>query len=229
MTPFRGTNRVTSGYRLPDRTDHNGIDITNPYGDWNVREVTGAEVTKIYENSVRGLVLETTTDAGDLQRYQHLESVLVKVGQKVAQGAVIAVSGNSGECYGTARDDNGYMAGRHLHFEVLKGGKTLVNPSAWLGLPNKKGDYPGNDDLDGATPDPEQPITGLVQLITTPLSEGDRKKFEELAEKLGVGVGVYEGGATDIAEAVLTLKVALANSRHTSENIEQGLNELGVV
>ena len=27
MLIFRGRNRVTSGYRLPDRPDHNGLDI----------------------------------------------------------------------------------------------------------------------------------------------------------------------------------------------------------
>lgn len=163
MTPFKGTNRVTSGFRLPGRANHNGIDVTNPYGDWTVREVTGATVTKIYNNAVRGLVLETTTSAGDLQRYQHLKSTLVKVGQKLPQGTPIAISGNTGDCDGTARADNEYTAGRHLHFEVLKGGKTIVNPSAWLGLPNVVGDYPSNDSVDGdAPPAPVDPTPGTM-------------------------------------------------------------------
>lgn len=150
MTPFAGTNRVTSGYRLPGRADHNGIDVTNPFGAWRLREVTGGTVTRIWTQASRGLTLEVTTAAGDIERYQHLDETLVTFGQKVPQGTQIAVAGNTGHCIGGARADNGYMAGRHLHFEVLKGGQFLVNPAPWLGLPNKAGDYAGNDDLDGA-------------------------------------------------------------------------------
>lgn len=177
MTPFEGINRVTSGYRLKGRPSHNGIDVTNPNGSWRVREVTGGKVTKIYTNAVRGLVLEVTTDAGDLERYQHLKQALVSVGQKVPQRAEIAVAGNTGECEGTARADNEYMAGRHLHFEVLKGGKSIVNPSEWLGLPNATGDYPGNNDLDGAPTVPEDTeltkILGGVRQAKATLTEAE--------------------------------------------------------
>lgn len=156
MTPFKGANTVTSprGSRTLNGVAafHAGIDVTNPGGSWRVREVTGGVVSKIYTTAARGLVLEVTTDTGAIERYQHLKETLADVGQSVPQGAEIAVAGNSGECYGTPRADNEYMGGRHLHFEVLVGGKTSDAAAQWLGLPNKAGSYAGNDERDGAAP-----------------------------------------------------------------------------
>lgn len=186
MTPFKGTNLETSPFRHPSRPSHNGIDITNPNGDWVVRETTGGTVTKIYFNNVRGKVIEVTTPAGDIERYQHLREVRVTVGQKVPQGTHIAVAGNTGSCEGAARADNEFLAGRHLHFEVLKGGKTFVNPSPWLGLPNAKGEYPGDDKIDGSSAAPPPSVTppAGAKAIKVWASEGDMPKLMALIKEI---------------------------------------------
>ncbi|MEG1406541.1 MAG: M23 family metallopeptidase [Ruthenibacterium sp.] len=165
MTAFEGVNRVTSphGYREVwvrgklQREVHRGHDIvpTRFAGEvvsesaWNVREVTGGVVLRIAYDKSRGNYIDVTTQKGVFERYQHLAKILVQVGQKVAQGAVIAVAGNTGN-----------STARHLHFGVYRGGsaeRNAIEPSAWDGLPNKAGIYSGNNTVDGAATPPVPP------------------------------------------------------------------------
>lgn len=157
MTPFEKTNRVTSIYgnrKNPTGAGyqfHAGIDVVNtlnsganPTSKNEVREVTGGKVTARYFNKYRGNVVEVTTATGAIERYQHLSSFNVSVGQNVEQGAVLGVAGKTGD-----------SSGVHLHFEVLVNGKT-VEPSAWLGLPNKTGTYNGNNNKDSSNNNEQQ-------------------------------------------------------------------------
>ncbi|MDL2214342.1 M23 family metallopeptidase [Clostridia bacterium OttesenSCG-928-O13] len=189
-----------------------------PESAWNVRECTGGEVVRIAHDSARGHYVDVQTDANTFERYQHMKSIAVKVGQKVPQGATLGVAGSTGS-----------STARHLHFGVYRGGTkeaNAINPTQWSGVPNAVGTYPGNDNIDGATPAP--PSTGLVQLITTPLSEGDRKKFEELAEKLGVGVGVYEGELTDSDVIKVYIQQIIAGSQQAVDAGKLVLAKMGV-
>ena len=56
-----------------------------------------------------------------MTRYAHLNSIVVKYGQTVRQGQLIAYSGASGG-----------VTGAHLHFELWKNGK-VVNPMQYIG------------------------------------------------------------------------------------------------
>ncbi len=57
---------------------------------------------------------------GYVTRYAHLSKFLVTLGQQVAQGDTIAISGNTG-----------YSTGAHLHFEIMKNG-AVRNPLDFL-------------------------------------------------------------------------------------------------
>ena len=137
MLLFKGRNRITSGYRLPDRPDHNGLDIV---GD------DSKDVLCPVAGTVRGSTMITDkndstwewgnyvrVDDGEGNRlfFCHLDSRAVSVGQKVNPGDRLGVMGNTG-----------YSFGAHTHFEVRKSdGKTTLDPAAYLGIPNAKGTY----------------------------------------------------------------------------------------
>lgn len=174
MTPFRGTNRITSPYGwrtytnnagVTIREHHNGIDVvpTRYAGEdvagnaWDFREVTGGCVIEVSTgwNAGRGTLIKVQTAPGVIEIYQHCAAVYVKVGQQVPQGTVLGRAGATGN-----------VTGAHLHFEVQVNGSPL-EPSAWLGLPNAGGTYPGDDTLDnGQTDEPaDPPVAAQLQTL----------------------------------------------------------------
>lgn len=160
MTPFENGNTVTSVYGNRKYTYkgktisefHYGIDVTNKNVQGvvtngnRVREVTGGTVVRVYSDTARGNVVEVQTSATTIERYQHFASVSVKIGQILKQGDLIGIAGMTG-----------MSTGVHLHFEVLVNGKT-VEPSAWLGLPNKAGVYIGNNYTDNSPSQNDHPL-----------------------------------------------------------------------
>lgn len=199
MTPFKGTNRITSpyGWRTYQnsagqtvREHHNGIDLvpTDYPGQvldadaWCYREVTGGDVVEASTgwNGGRGTLVKVQTAPGVIQIYQHNAENLVRVGQRVPQGTILARAGGTGN-----------VTGDHLHFEVQVNG-TPVDPSPWLGLPNAAGTYPGNDTLDGApaqdTEDaPANSELSAIQLVSlAPLTDDQVRQTDALAESLGL-------------------------------------------
>ncbi|NBP68439.1 MAG: hypothetical protein EBR30_07700 [Cytophagia bacterium] len=94
--------------------NHPGIDITATRGtevvasaDGYVSEVTKSELLAGYGNTIELSHSQTLSS-----RYAHLETILVRQGQKVKKGQVIGTVGNSG----------GSIA-PHLHYEVLRNGR----------------------------------------------------------------------------------------------------------
>lgn len=177
MTPFAGTNRVTSpfGPRISPITKktehHNGQDIVTT-GDWTVRECTGGVVLRVTSDKWRGNYVDVQTAPGVFERYQHMARIYVKAGDRVPQGTPLGIAGSTGDSTGV-----------HLHFEVQKNG-AAVNPSPWSGIPNVIGSYPGNNNIDGKTqdPDPIVPVPSkMVTLQIGPMSSGDKSTIESLA------------------------------------------------
>lgn len=137
MLLFKGRNRITSGYRLPDRPDHNGLDIVGDDSKDVLCPVSGtvrsSTIITDKSNSTWEWGNYVRVDDADGNRlfFCHLDSRAVSVGQKVNPGDRLGVMGNTG-----------YSFGAHTHFEVRKSdGKTTLDPAAYLGVPNAKGTY----------------------------------------------------------------------------------------
>ena len=199
MTPFKGTNRITSPYGWRTYTNaagktirehHNGIDVvpTRYAGEsvkddaWDFREVTGGRVIEVSTgwNSGRGTLIMVQNSPGVIEIYHHGAAVYVTVGQQVPQGTVLGRAGATGN-----------VTGAHLHFEVQVNGSP-VEPSAWLGLPNAGGTYDGNDTLDKpAEAEPEQPpVKAELQTLCILDAGGD---IVAKAQALGLPVHAVQG------------------------------------
>ncbi len=121
--PVRGW--VTSGFgyrRSPftgKRQFHTGIDIATRLGTPIVAPADGVVTYTGWEGGF-GRMLVINHGHGIVTRYGHLHRILVKVGQRVKRGQVIATVGNSGR-----------STGPHLHYEVLLSG-VPTNPRYYI-------------------------------------------------------------------------------------------------
>lgn len=95
------------------RKFHRGIDINCNWGT-PVHSPGDGRVISVERQSGFGLVVEVDHGFGYITIYAHLSKALVKRGEKVKRGQVIAKSGNSG-----------LSSGPHLHYEVHHNGKAL--------------------------------------------------------------------------------------------------------
>jgi murein DD-endopeptidase MepM/ murein hydrolase activator NlpD len=119
LWPVRG--RVVEGYGSgPDGTHNDGINIAAPRGA--AVQATDGGVVAYAGNELRGygnLVLIKHAN-GWISAYAHCDLILVKTGQKVARGQVIARVGATGN-----------VSEPQLHFE-LRRGKRPVDPRGYL-------------------------------------------------------------------------------------------------
>jgi murein DD-endopeptidase MepM/ murein hydrolase activator NlpD len=98
---------------------HDGIDIGADYGI-SIKASASGIVTLAERTSGYGLAVKISHGRGIYTLYGHASKLLVKVGQTVKKGDVIAKVGSSGR-----------STGPHLHFEVLLYG-TPVSPLQYL-------------------------------------------------------------------------------------------------
>lgn len=145
MLIFKGRNRVTSGFQLSDRPDHNGLDIVGDDSKDILCPVEGTvKSSTIITNKNDptwewGNYVRVDDKNGNRLYFCHMESRAVSVGQKVSPGTKLGVMGNTG-----------YSFGAHTHFEARKSdNKTLLNPATYLGIPNAKGTYEESDNVNG--------------------------------------------------------------------------------
>ncbi len=116
--PVPASQRVTSnyGYRIhpvyKTKKFHSGIDIGAGYGSDIVAAESGTVTTATY-GSGYGKYVVVNHGSGITTLYAHCSSLLVKAGDKVTRGQVIAKVGSTG-----------VSTGNHLHFEVRINGAT---------------------------------------------------------------------------------------------------------
>ncbi|MCX4099098.1 peptidoglycan DD-metalloendopeptidase family protein [Nocardia sp. alder85J] len=122
---------IGSGYRTPDRPDHRGVDFPVPEGS-PIYALADGTVTAAQDTGVEGfsawIVISHVIDGTPMSTvYGHMNpgGVLVKVGDQVTAGQLIARSGDSGE-----------STGPHLHFEIWHGDRlgagTDTDPTPYL-------------------------------------------------------------------------------------------------
>jgi murein DD-endopeptidase MepM/ murein hydrolase activator NlpD len=107
------------GYRKSFGDNHTGIDLAANSGT-PIYAADGGTVKVASRNGNYGLVVYIDHGNGYVTRYAHCSKLLVKVGQKVAQGEKIALVGSTGK-----------STGPHLHFEIRYNG-TAKNPKNYL-------------------------------------------------------------------------------------------------
>jgi len=101
------------------RVHHSGVDFAGKMGS-DVVSVAAGVVTYSGKRSGYGRLVEINHGNGYSTRYGHSSELLVKVGDTVKKGQVVAKMGTSGR-----------STGPHVHFEVLLNGRA-VNPKKYI-------------------------------------------------------------------------------------------------
>ncbi|HZK72173.1 MAG TPA: peptidoglycan DD-metalloendopeptidase family protein [Clostridia bacterium] len=119
--PVPASTRISSrfGDRVGRSAPHQGLDIAAPTGT----TIVAASGGKVINSSARGAygnLVIIDHGSGIATYYAHCSKLLVKVGDKVTAGSVIAKVGNTG-----------HSTGPHCHFEVRENGHE-VNPLNYL-------------------------------------------------------------------------------------------------
>jgi len=110
-------NPVTGRYAM-----HEGVDFPAPRGT-PIEAAAGGVVTEAGPESGYGNMLEIDHGDGISTRYAHASELLVKKGDVVERGQLIARVGSTGR-----------STGSHLHFEVRLAGQPL-DPKLFIGPP----------------------------------------------------------------------------------------------
>ncbi|MFZ4542241.1 MAG: M23 family metallopeptidase [Rickettsiales bacterium] len=108
VDPFRGTLSY-----------HAGMDLAGPYGA-KVMAANDGRVAFAGWKTAYGNAVDVKHEYGFTTRYGHLRQVLVRPGQFVKKGQVIAIQGSTGR-----------STGEHLHYEVRYNDQA-INPSNFL-------------------------------------------------------------------------------------------------
>ena len=101
------------------RRFHEGIDIAAPHGN-GVYAYTSGKIVQAGWNGGYGLSILIDHGNGLKTRYAHLSKIGVRIGQRVETGDRIGAIGSTGN-----------STGPHLHFEVIKNGRTQ-NPLNYI-------------------------------------------------------------------------------------------------
>ena len=110
---------LTSGYGMRWGSLHAGVDLANAIGT-PILAVMDGTVIDSGPASGYGNWIRIKHDDGSMSVYGHMETLDVKVGERVKAGQKIAGMGN-----------RGFSTGPHLHFEVREQGRAK-NPSLFI-------------------------------------------------------------------------------------------------
>jgi murein DD-endopeptidase MepM/ murein hydrolase activator NlpD len=117
--PARGV--LTSGYGWRWGRMHRGIDIAAPTGTPIMAAADGVIEFAGWNSGGFGNLVDVRHPDGSLTRYAHNSRIMVRRGQSVQQGQLIAEMGSTGR-----------STGPHLHFEIHRRGQGALNPIGFL-------------------------------------------------------------------------------------------------
>jgi murein DD-endopeptidase MepM/ murein hydrolase activator NlpD len=135
-TPVQGSFTSGFGHRrspFSHRTSfHYGIDISLKVGS-QIRSTGAGRVVKVEHDGTYGIMVDVQHGSNLITRYAHLSKALVKEGQEVHRGMIIALSGNTGR-----------STGPHLHYEVRHNGQPR-NPAPFVQLAGRLSEFVTTD------------------------------------------------------------------------------------
>ena len=121
--PVVGTISSQYGYRnhpvFEERKFHTGVDISVPSGS-EVKATADGIVSFAGWTENSGIVVVAEHGHGFSTAYAHNRKALVRVGQRIARGEVIALSGSTG-----------VSTGPHVHYEIWRNGRH-TDPAGFL-------------------------------------------------------------------------------------------------
>ena len=122
--PYKGSLTSEYGWRKlrGQNNFHQGIDIFGPRGE-PVLASDGGEVIEVGYSSGYGKYCKIRHNEEIVTRYAHCDSIEVEEGDLVGQGFMIGTLGATGN-----------VTGVHVHFEIIKNGKT-VDPLPYMSEP----------------------------------------------------------------------------------------------
>lgn len=115
--------KITTDFKVVDQwhqTPHTGIDLAMPMGT-PLEAVMDGFVEMVGKAEKLGNYVRIRLNDGTTVTYGHLKEALVKKGESISGGDVIALSGNTGN-----------STGPHLHLQASKDGN-LIDPEPLLG------------------------------------------------------------------------------------------------
>lgn len=104
---------------------HPGIDFRGKRGE-KVYATADGVVRRAFRNGGYGKYIQINHGNGYTTAYAHLQTILVKKGEKISRGQLIGLVGNTGR-----------STGPHLHYEIALNGKHL-NPYSFIKIANTK-------------------------------------------------------------------------------------------
>lgn len=112
--------QFTRGYFTGTRRPHFGIDLAGPKGSAIISAQDGVVIYTGRDFKGFGKMVLVESGYGWATLYAHLDTILVREGQRVQQGEVVGSMGRTGRATGV-----------HLHFEIRKN-KAPVDPLNYL-------------------------------------------------------------------------------------------------
>ncbi len=124
VTPVNGVITSPFGYRDHpidgEVKFHYGVDVRAAEGTKILAFADGV-VNTVLQGEINGNYLKIGHDDGIVSMYAHCKKILVKAGDVVKKGDVIAYVGETGK-----------TSGPHLHFQLYKDGK-IIDPTTYFG------------------------------------------------------------------------------------------------